>query len=324
VSDPTARSGSAPWSAMPRPVLETELARLTPDQEAWQQRPRPLFIAACPRSGTNWLGALLSLHPHVICTGEFTFHAMFNALHTFTSAPGRLAQREPMRTHALRGFQRFVREMMWSLADLKPGVRIVGDHTPRPLRVFLPEASYLVIVRDARDVVVSLTFSVLARKAEWAVPPGLKAFVESSWSRFHAVDGDADANQRDAGAMLLDHEPWVRHATRIWLASVSEDLPAVQMIQRGELSGRAMLLRYEDLHADTQGWRDRLLTFLGVDPALAQPLSEATRTAPGFAREDATSHFRSGKVGDWREKLPKHAQAWIEQSAGTELARLGY
>lgn len=312
------------WPTQPRPSLEVELLRLPPESAIAQDKPRPLFIAACPRSGTNWLGALLSLHPHIICTGEFTFHAMFNALHTFTSAPGRLAQREPMRTHALRGFQRFVREMMGSLAELKPGVRVVGDHTPRPLRVFLPEASYIVIVRDARDVVVSLTFSVLARKAEWAITPLLRPALDAAWARFHAQQGDAATNHHDAGAILLNHEPWVRHATNQWLASVREDLPAIHSIRRGEIPGRGISLRYEDLHADTLGWRDRLMTFLDVDPTRALPLSDATRTAPGFAREDATSHFRSGKVGDWREKLPPKARAWIEQAAGTELARLGY
>jgi Sulfotransferase domain len=308
----------------PRPGIELELAKLASEPAAWRGRPKPFFIAAFPRSGTNWLGALMGLHPRVVCTGEFTFHAMLNALETFTTAPGRLARQEPMRTQALRSFQRFVRDMMSGLEELRPGATHVGDHTPRPLRVFLPEAAYIVIVRDGRDIVVSLTYSVLARRAEWAVPFALRGVFDRAWDQFHTSQGDARTNQRLAGEGLLAHEGWVRRVARQWADRVRDDLLGVSMIDRGALPGSVRVVRYEDLHAGTTRARDELLGFLGLDPAQAQPISEATRTTPGFTREDPTSHFRIGRVGDWREKLGASARAWVEQEAGTELAQMGY
>ena len=38
------------------------------------------FVRGHPRSGTNWVGALLNLHPQVNCFGEFHFEDIRNAI----------------------------------------------------------------------------------------------------------------------------------------------------------------------------------------------------------------------------------------------------
>ena len=325
-----------PPGASPRPALEYEIARMAREfAEARGAGASLFFINAHPRSGTNWLGALMNLHPQVVCTGEFTFHDVFNGVQSMVTQPGRAAAREPARGAAIRGFTNLVRSCMESLATSggrAEAARVIGDHTPRRLRILVPDASYLVLFRDARDVVVSWTYNALARKEHWVVPTAARILFDHQLDRFAsaALANDA-AGQHQAAAAMLANEGWVRHVARQWASQVRDDLDGVSRLTSGELPGRVMTLRYEDLHADTEGVRAEVYHFLGVEARLARALGEAPNTLPGFGSrggaerpEDPRSHYRRGQVGDWREKLTGAAAGWIEAEAGTELAFLGY
>jgi len=303
----------------PRPILESELAKFP--EPAKPGEPRPFFISAHPRSGTNWLGCLMHLHSKIACTGEFTFHDVFAGVQQLVTAPGRAARFEPTKTIALKGFQRFVRDCMSSLEARKPGATWVGDHTPRRLRVFLPDAAHIVLFRDGRDIAVSWTFNALARRELWVVPEAIKPFFEQQLAEF----AKGPAGMKAAGVAMLNHEGWVRHIARQWAQHVRDDLDAVQRFGRGDLWGTVFTVRYEDLHADIEGQRRRLYEFLGLKPADADPVSDATRTSTTFVKEeDPTSHYRRGRVGDWKDKLSPRAVRWVEEEAGTELAELNY
>lgn len=312
----------------PRPAFESLLASCEEAAEA-RGGPRHFFISAHPRSGTNWLGSLLNLHPRVLCVGEFTFHDVMNAMNAFVGAPGRAASREPARSAACASFRRLVRECLRSCGSIKPGATVIGDHTPRRLRVFLPDATYIALFRDGRDVVVSWTYNALARREEWVAPTAVKSAFSALVERFHA--GGSAGAKHEAAAELLNNEAWVRHSARVWAEQVIDDLDAVERIRDGRLPGRVEVVRYEDLHAETTRERDRLLKALGVDPAEAEPVGSQPRTAAGFGPEakasqweDPTSHYRRGVVGDWREKLSQRAVGWVEGEAGIALAALGY
>ena len=319
----------------PRPILERALASLPPEPLD-PETPRYFFINAHPRSGTNWLSALLNLHPRIRCTGEYTFHDLFNALQATVTQPGRAAAREPARTVALRNFQRLIRECMASTsthhtrepahATPAPAVRWFGDHTPRRLRIFLPDAQYIALFRDGRDVVVSWTYNALARKEHWVVPAPIRPLFDAQLDRFHQAPGGGGGGSGThlAAQAMLACEPWVRHVARQWASHIRDDLDAVARLRSGDLPGSVFPLRYEDLHADTLAQRDRLYRFLALNPDEAAPLDQGSRTTPGFATEDPTSHFRRGQVGDWKTKLPAEAVGWIQEEAGTELATLNY
>jgi len=38
-----------------------------------------VFLRAYQRSGTNWMGNLLNLHPDIVCKGEFHFKSFFDS-----------------------------------------------------------------------------------------------------------------------------------------------------------------------------------------------------------------------------------------------------
>lgn len=316
---PTALASVSPVAPNPRPPLEAEL--MSAPEPSTAVLPKPFFISAHPRSGTNWLGCLMHLHRRVACWGEFTFHDVFAGVQQLVTGPGRAARVDPPKAVALRGFQRFVRECMASFEARKPGALWVGDHTPRRLRLFLPGAAYVVLFRDGRDVLVSWTFNALARRETWVVPDAIRPRFDRALAGFV---GDTGAQLAAAGT-LLDDEAWVRHVARQWASHVRDDLDAIARFGRGQLVGSVARVRYEDLHADAEGERRRLYAFLGLDPKDAEPVGDSTRTSTTFVtREDPASHYRRGIVGDWKHKLTPRAVRWAHEEAGTELADLGY
>jgi hypothetical protein len=64
--------------------------------------------------------------------------------------------------------------------------------------------------------------------------------------------------------------------------------------------------------------------FLGLDPAEARPLSEKSRTVPGFGREDPSSFYRKGEVGDWKNYATDDFRRWFKDEAGEMLVAMGY
>ena len=64
--------------------------------------PNPIFfLRGHAKSGTNWLGRLLNLHPRIRCEGEFNFHHVWDGMDRFVNADWHAAHREPTRTVAL-------------------------------------------------------------------------------------------------------------------------------------------------------------------------------------------------------------------------------
>jgi hypothetical protein len=90
------------------------------------------------------------------------------------------------------------------------------------------------------------------------------------------------------------------------------------------VDGEVLRVRYEDLHADTEGERRRLMTFLDLDPDEAVPASAQTHTTAGYASHDPAKYRRKGEVGDWRNYFTPEVEKWFGAVAAESLARAGY
>jgi len=92
-------------------------------------------------------------------------------------------------------------------------------------------------------------------------------------------------------------------------------------------SGRAIFIRYEDLHEDGQRVLEGLADQLGQvrEGEIARTIKKHSfQRMKRFAGRKMKRHFRTGKVGDWANQLkPKHLEA-IEKSHATVLDRMGY
>ena len=93
------------------------------------------------------------------------------------------------------------------------------------------------------------------------------------------------------------------------------------LISLRETCARSVLLRYEDLLDDWQTFRSALTDFLPVEEALLTELHERSRP---MDVEDPNSHRRSGRVGQYRERLKPATIAAVEGCLADELRALGY
>jgi len=184
---------------------------------------------------------------------------------------------------------------------LPGGGRLIKTH--EPWRREYGRAVYL--VRDVRDVMLSY----FTRGKALGLMPGMT--LDEFMPRFLAGRFSAVGS-------------WANHV-RTWLES---PLAA---------SGGVLVVRYEDMRADTRGGLEELLKFLGcakdgfaIEKAIAANSLEQMR-----AEEDRSQYFprgadgsgrfvREGAVEGWRQKLTPAQVALVNQYAGTELARMGY
>jgi len=283
------------------------------------------FVRGHPRSGTNWVGALLNLHPQVNCFGEFHFEDIRNAIDTLQAQPWQITAREPLKTVMDDCFEDMVRKSIMTLKSRKPQARWIGDRTPRGLRIFVEFAPYILVIRDGRDVLVSWTFHVLRMRPhvlDVVVPADLRPGFNELYTKFQADPEHFAKHPED----LLTCEGWIRMVAQRWAGWMKADQGSIQRIEAGDKGARCKLLtvRYEDLHADTEGKRRLMYEFLGLDPDEAAPLSSETKTAPGFEKDDPMSFWRHGRVGDWKKYSNDRFKTWFKESAGDVLVDLGY
>jgi hypothetical protein len=283
------------------------------------------FVRGHPRSGTNWVGALLNLHPQVNCFGEFHFEDIRNAIDGLQAHPWQITSREPLKKVMDDCFADLVRKSILTLKERKPQAKWIGDRTPRGLRVFLEYAPYFLIVRDGRDVLLSWTFHVLRMRPhvlDVVVPRELREQFNVRHARFQADPEHFTKNPHE----LLTDEGWVRMVADRWANWIRADRASAARMEASDRGarGRLMQLRYEDLHRDTEAWRARMYEFLGLDPSEALSLSSETKTAPGFEKEDPMSFWRHGQVGDWKKYRNTNFDSWFKASAGDVLIDLGY
>ncbi len=288
-------------------------ATITPNNTTTLQRIDELlskqlfFIVGCQKSGTTWVERLLNGHPDIRCHGEGYFAPVLmpllqQAIQTYNqrqkAGPEGLFTDsdliELLRTAVGLSFARWVGDNE---------VLAIGEKTPEnamrmnPLLQCFPNAKFIHITRDGRDVCVS------------------------GW--FH--------NQRKAGPDFAKKFPDLN--TYIKYTVTQHWLPYIQQAQQfgQQHPERYLELRYEDLHQDPEAQTKNLLTFLGMDDSEAATLAclEAgsfKKLTEGRTRgeEDKSSFFRKGVIGDWQNHFDESNLATYNQVAGDLPRKLGY
>lgn len=278
---------------------------------------RAFFLLGHMKSGTNWTCNVLNLHPDINCHGEYHFERLYNGVNQFTSNRNLLGALEPLNGMAHSYFREFVRACLRTQIEKKPNAMWVGDRTPRPLAEFLPGAPNLLIVRDGRDVLVSLCHHLLRMKM---VKPPYLSKMQPHMDRF---EQDPDYFRKDPSRLFADLD-WFEFLVKRWVDRIRDDFEHVKKFQSGEHVGSVHVFRYEDLHADTDGVRAELYEYLGLDPSRAKSLSPETKTVAGFENETPNDFFRKGQVGDWQNYATDDFRRIMKQHAGETLIELGY
>lgn len=270
------------------------------------------FVLGAPKSGTTWLQRMLDQHPALLCTGEGQFHDFGKAL---GRAAGEYNQALKSKNMAIFGreifpplaqteFQEVFRAFV--LARLrsqlrKPGVLWLGNKDPDHTIHFdvmancFPDARYLHLLRDGRDVAVSVWYH-------------LQRCDPRLFQQFRSIEQMAEWTAK----RWADSIRKVRHAV------------ATRGIAYVEV-------RYEDLRADGAGQLERLLAFLGVArdaetiaACLAASSFEQMSGGRAAGDEDKRSFFRKGVSGDWRNHFDETVSKRFRALTNGLMDELGY
>lgn len=273
------------------------------------------FIVGAQKSGTTWLQRLLDAHPNILCSGEGHFVDRFaiplaNHLREYNGFMNLIAERVYENKPFYKGvtqdqFKFLVQSLtafMFSQRDIDNNIKFIGDKTcahvlylPMLLEIF-PNAKVLHLIRDGRDVVVSMV--VHAQRVLKLQNSDVKWNIDNKVAELGKKWGHYIQNGQQFG---LKH-PDAYHE-----------------------------LRFEDLKQNTDDTLSKVLKFLGakttkkiiqqcVDETSFEKLSGGRKEG----EEDQTSFLRKGIVGDWRNHFSEANKDAFSQQTGELLSKLGY
>jgi hypothetical protein len=266
------------------------------DSARWALSRSLFFIGGQGKSGTTWVQHLLDGHPRICCKGEgHLADGLLPGLAPFH--PPDAAMRDTLLRFATA--QLLARQC----PQAGPGreVDLLGERTPANaghaaslLRLF-PQARFVHVIRDVRDVAVSL------------------------WHHARRVGGETRQQYAslESLATALAAE-WARgiRQLRVTVAPYAD---------------RYREIRYEDLQQDPVTSVRGLLDFLGTDSGEAELAaclhSGSFRERSGGrepGEEDPAAHLRKGVSGDWRNHLDAGTVQTVIAAAEGMLEDLGY
>jgi hypothetical protein len=256
----------------------------------------PIVIGGCPRSGTTLTRIILDSHPNIACGPESRLltgglHAKWLANRFELSLDEIIRLRKAARDHA-----HFV-ELFLTQYAVKQGKTRWAEKTPTNVRhlpyIFrhFPNARFVHVVRDGRDVVCSLR----------------------THPKYRVVDGTpVPTNIRRP----------LRSCIRDWLRDTRAG-----MSWRGH--PHYMELRYEDLVRDTESTLKRLCEFIGEpwNPKLLEYHLQQSQSRDPIHFSVSTNAIQSistGAIGRWRKDLSEQEIHLFHRMAGQRLLEFGY
>ncbi len=173
------------------------------------------------KSGTNWLGSLLSSHEHISVVGEYHWQRMMQSLKQNFRRHPVFAEPE-YQNFTLSQFEQMVKNVLDHVAE--PTAKVVGERTPHRIApLIIRDAPVISIIRDGRDVLISRAFHLhnypdchrlFERLPE--MNRDHQEFLKNRWFF------------RDNPGFLLQHELMVRESVRFWRDHLLHDEKTVR------------------------------------------------------------------------------------------------
>lgn len=281
---------------------------------------QPVIVIGAGRSGTKMLREALVRLP-----GAGTWPCdEINYIWRHGNARHRTDELDP--SAARPEVRRFVRRAFDRLADRHGLTHVVEKTCANSLRVpfvrrVLPEARFVFIVRDGRDVTASalrrwrapLDLVYIARKARFVPVSDLPYYaLRYLWNRAHRLvskeqrlswwgprfEGMEEAARADDLATLCARQ-WVRCVEKA-------DLDLAELP-----TGTVFRLRYEDFVREPAPRMAALAGFLGID-------------AEADTVDRCIEHVSTGSVGGWRTGLTDEQRERVEPVLAETLRRFSY
>lgn len=253
-----------------------------------------VFIGGCGRSGTTLFKEVLNRHPNLACGPETSLYGLPFSVDNI-AAPWGIDRDELLSLQAssqnLIGFadrfsQRFLdQEGKRRWVEKTPNnVRAIG-----PILTWYPNARFIHVIRDGRDVACSLRNHPKERIENGRIVP------------------------------LKTNNPMDRCATR-WRDDVADGLA-----YRGH--PRVTEVRYEDLVRDPASEFARVCTFIGesFDEAMLHASdNEPARVGQNLNNPGASSAITHRAIGRWERDLSDTERRTVDDIAGELLIALSY
>lgn len=264
-----------------------------------QQTGGPIFIGGAGRSGTTLLRVMLDAHPNICCGPELKLLPAIGQF--FQSVAQPLAPVMGAYGNTPDDICRHFRGLVEGLVEnyrRTSGKSRWAEKTPHnvlfmmPLAQIFPDAKFLHVVRDGRDVACSLV------TMNWVGPDGNK----------------------------VDYIRNIANAAGYWRHVY---LNVQQQAAQPLLRGRVMEIRYEQLVTETEKTMRSVLQFVDEpwdESVLAHQRRRQTQYEP--REESSTAQVRNpvhGKaVGRWQNNMTEADRLAFKQQAGDLLSQLGY
>ena len=308
---------------MPKDLPPTVAPEWRPRPPEWVQRApspfegmpgRPVFVGACPRSGTTLLRLMLDNHPDMAVPQETNF---------VRPLWWRRVQFGDLRDAANR---RRVAEWIFTDRDCRGG-RLRGGEVSRK------EA--IARVADAPPTVGGIVQACLElyaqthAKPRWGDKrPAYSGFIPALFAMFpHAQYVNVVRDPRSASASQIPmgwDEPAVAFPAAVarWEASIERTDRFARALRPDQL----LDVRYEDLVTDPHGTLRRVCEFTGLrdGDAIDAMVAAERRADYGGTQERLTGPVTTASIERWRERLSAEQIALVEQAAAPHLDRLGY
>lgn len=305
-----------------------------------ERRAAPLLITGCYRTGTTIVEKIVNMHPHALVASQPFPVLYFQVKERFNRQIG-LDPRYPLghlfleSAYAPWQFDQFLENCHMDadqLASFCGGMVAYpqGLWTPEMLGILeqLTPAKFFEVYSQLIDCVGQLFPSSGARYV------GGKEVLVEEYARFLIAKGArvifvvrdpramiTSLNFRDRDNLTGDHRP-VLYSLRIWRKSVALALEALE-------SGRALLVKYEDLVLNQKKTLSRITEFLDLEPYAKGAFDQGITDQYGRQwRGNSSFADRKGiyenSVRKFEERLPEAVRDFIEMLCLPEMELLGY
>lgn len=290
--------------------------RDAPDQIQLERK--LIWIMGSPRSGSSWLMHMLRefdgvawinepfVGPHLVPLGQEVDDGEYWSSGPRADDPSYLFARRYMPT-LLPHLRKLVLEgLRAQLERFAPGGcrQVVvkepnGSHASDTVFSLLPNARLIFLLRDGRDVLDSLADALRDEESWWV-----------NGRRNRHVDRD-------------DIRNFVRRHSHAWLIRTNSTQRAFDKLD----PERRLLVRYEDLLADSEDQIGRIVSWAGMETNPAEITDVVARhrfeAVPAKSRGPGKA-VRRAQPGGWRERFGEEEVALMHEIMGEKLAELGY
>ncbi len=268
------------------------------------------FISGVPKSGTTWMQKALDAHPQISCAGEGHFFDILadligRSINIYNKDQLTLVAREvyegkPYYPNVTDNDFHFLVAtfigLMLAKSGIKENAQHIGDKTPAntlmlgKIRSVFPEAKFIYVYRDGRDVAVSTYMHGQRNRGNQNLSKYIEPIAEK-WVQYNRAAIEFGRKHKNA-LLMVSYEAMIEDFAK----SFSD------------------VLRF--LGADD--------SMAAVEYCRASSSFEWLSGGRKPGEEDSFSFYRKGVVGDWKDYISANDLKSFNRIGGEMLEELGY